>query len=252
MKKVCSVVIAFALLLSFNRGAYSQSDEEKLTLREAGETQKIMRAFTERLEEKMDLVEALQGISADDWPFTLINGTGNEGADILGIKRDLALNNKVDYERFYGGLMSLLHLHSIYSFSQPKSENSGKDNVPSDVLQVLRTNRDFASAWEDGNDLTISNGIQLHEAAETVEKALPLMRAHVLKLKNERADDYWSTLVKLKKRYNSKPSLDVCHGSCWGQPDGTRIIMVTSMPFYLALAMVRGQMKIIGLAPYSD
>lgn len=249
MKKVIAHLTSLAFLFLLSIPARTQSVGEQLTLRERREAQRLISTFVTRLEETMDWQEAMRGLVADDWLTNSLKDKNIDESALLGVPRELAENFPIDFQRFYLAFLRLGYLYILNCSSLP-DDHEDDECWPPEVMQAERSDPRMAMLMS--GDSKIESVDQLREDTGTVEKLTALLQRPLIKLRSERGDDYWKAVSKVKRQSALKPSLENCAEGCYGFPAGTRLIGFTLMPFYVLMADVQGQMKIVAIVIYDD
>ncbi|MFN7947524.1 MAG: hypothetical protein U0Z53_19400 [Blastocatellia bacterium] len=253
MKTILALILAFMPLLTVTAGTRQQEAAKQLTIRERAEAQRILATFASRLEETLDVAEAINNLCAENWLIERLKSEDSPGILLLSGSRELALSNPVEYERYYLMIMRLAFVAGLYKTTLPEDDDCAIC-LPPAALRITREDQRLSALLGDGEDEPqIEDVAQLRALTDSLEKVFIATRDDLLRLKTEREDEFTKALSKIRRlSADAKLSAENCDDQCLGFPQGTRMLHADPLPFCITMANVEGRMKIVMFLIYSD
>lgn len=273
MNKVLMFLLCVLSLVAINNFAFGQEPEmreeinpplpmpkeheaeENLTLQETREARLLIDKFQKTLAETMSLREAVQESGSSKDLEKLVIKIIPEMGD-LGINEDVMKNNNSQLVRLYLAGLDLLYLCEInyHSFKSLRENATDKEDefISEQIKMVLVSNPNLSQAFADNGKFGIENSAQLYEIIDTVERAVTAMRNYVKRQKISYPAEFKRGITELEKECTPKFALKVYEKDDKELPEGTRAVEIRFGSFFIVLAKIDDEMKILMIVPNSD
>lgn len=261
MKYFRGIFLTVSLCFGLVPLGWAQEDSQQLTIKEQQESKRLLALFARRLDETMDVEQALQAVSVPDWFDRILRRTKKAEADepfILGAAPSLLVQHEGEYRRAVLAFFNVSHLMLVYSATQPTDADEEPDylnSLPPEAYQILRSNRWWAAQLQELNGETsdeeafkIETLVALQELSWTSERIADILRMRLQSLDAQGKRLLRQQMTKNKREMNSEPHLHICNEECGGLPDGTRTVLVDYLLFQLTFAQVGKEMKLVLVA----